>query len=236
MTMQKFKKGMVATALAVALFGSVNGVAVASGIPVFDGAAAANFMQQFLRMKEQLDTAKSQLTEAQRMYESVTGVRGFGDLMRNNDIRRFLPDDVGQIYDAVNSGNYEDISGSVDDIMRSEQVSGSMEDAKWKVLEREKKTAATDKAVGKKGYEGARKRLDQIDKLMDEISQTQDQKAIDELQARISGEQAAIQNEMNKLAMLSQLQATEERLVQQQKREISNKILSSENTGMAKIQ
>lgn len=215
---------------------SIPGGAISGGLPVFDGTAAANFVQQFVRMKEQLDTARSQLTEAERMYASVTGNRGLGNLLRDSNLRQYLPEDAARIYDSIKNGNYPDITSSIDQILRSEQITGSTEDAKQAILEREKRTAAVNKAMGIRAFEGARRRLDNIERLMDEISQTQDQKAIDELQARIAGEQAAIQNEMNKLVMLSQLQNAEQQLIKQQRKEISREILSSKNTGMARIQ
>ncbi|MDH2436866.1 P-type DNA transfer protein VirB5 [Pokkaliibacter sp. MBI-7] len=213
----------------------VPNVAHATGIPVFDGAAAANFLQQMMRLKEQLDTMRSQLSQAEQMYESVTGSRGFGDVMRNSQLRQYLPDDMVSVYDSVNGGGYAGISGAIDDILDAEGFDGSIDDMQDHIVQRSRNAAATDKAMGLRAYEGAQARLDQIEALMNQISATQDQKGIDELQARIAGEQAAIQNEMTKLQMISQLQAAEQRLVAEQRREMNRRILSSDNTAMPGI-
>ncbi|WP_299453344.1 P-type DNA transfer protein VirB5 [uncultured Pigmentiphaga sp.] len=223
-------------AAAMAAFLGASGPVLASGIPVFDATRAADFIQQFARMKEQLDTARQQLAEAQRLFDSMSGIRGFGDLFRNTGLREYLPDDLRSIYDSVNGGGYAGISGSIQDILRQEQLgSGSIDDLQRAIGERSRNAAATDKAVGLRGYEGAQRRLAQIEALTDEIARTQDQKAIEELQARIAAEQAAIQNEMTKLQLIAHLRQAERALIQEQEQELNRRILSSENRGMPSI-
>lgn len=228
-------KKLVMTAAVAAILGAASPV-MAQGIPVFDATRAADFLQQFARMKEQLDTAKDQLAEAQRMYEAVTGDRGLGNLMRNAQLREYLPDDLRTVYDSANGGGYAGISGSINDILRDERLNGSVADMRRSIEERSRAAAATDKAVGLRAYEGAQQRLAQIEGLMDEISRTQDQKAIEELQARIAGEQAAIQNETTKLQMIAHLRQAEQSLISEQRRERNMRILSSGNQGMPTIQ
>lgn len=227
-------KKVVLTAAIAAILG-VSSPVMASGIPVFDGTRAADFIQQMIRMKEQLDTAQAQLAEAERMYEAVTGTRGIGDLMRNSQLREYLPEDLQTVYDSANGGGYSGISGSITDILRDEKLSGSVDDMRDAILERSRNAAATDKAVGLRAYEGAQQRLAQIEYLMDEINHTGDQKAIDELQARIAGEQATIQNETTKLQMIAQLRQAEQALINEQRRERNIRILSSQNQGMPTI-
>lgn len=227
-------KKVVLTAAIAAILG-VSSPVMASGIPVFDGTRAADFIQQMKRMKEQLDTAQAQLAEAERMYEAVTGTRGIGDLMRNSQLREYLPEDLQTVYDSANGGGYSGISGSITDILHDEKLSGSVDDMRDAILERSRNAAATDKAVGLRAYEGAQQRLAQIEYLMDEINHTGDQKAIDELQARIAGEQAAIQNETTKLQMIAQLRQAEQALINEQRRERNIRILSSQNQGMPTI-
>lgn len=220
---------------ATAAFLGVSAPAMSSGIPVFDGTRAADFIQQMVKVKEQIDVARNQLAEAQRMYESVTGVRGLGDVLRNPQLRQFLPDDLKSVYDSANGGGYAGISGSLKDILDAEKITSGDWTQLRQIHQRGVNAAATDKAVGLRAYEGAQARLNQIEGLMDQIGKTQDQKAIEELQARIAGEQASIANEMTKLQMISQLRAAEQNLVAEQKRAVSLKILNSQNQGMPGI-
>lgn len=223
-------------AAAMAAFLGASGPVLASGIPVFDATRAADFIQQFARMKEQLDTARQQLAEAQRLFDSMSGIRGFGDLFRNTGLREYLPDDLRKIYDSVNGGGYAGISGSIQDILNQERLgTGSVNDLRQAIVDRERNAAATEKAIGLRGYEGAQRRLAQIEALMDEIGRTQDQKAIEELQARIAAEQAAIQNETTKLQLIAHLREAERKLIAEQRRELNQRILSNQNTGMPQI-
>lgn len=227
-------KNLLMTA-ALAAFLGVSSQVMASGLPVYDGSRAVDFIQQFARMKQQLDTAKDQLSQAQRMYDSMTGTRGFGDVLRNQSLREFLPEDLKTVYDSVNGGGYTGISGSIRDIQREEELTGSVDDMRRSIEQRSRNTAATDKAMALKAFEGAQQRLDQIEELMNEIGRTQDQKAISELQARIQAEQAAIQNETTKLQMIAHLRSAEQTLIEEQKQEYMMKILNSQNEEMPKI-
>lgn len=221
--------------LVLSVLMGTGGAGLAAGIPVYDGARAADFAQQFLRMQEQLETARQQLSEARHMYEAMSGSRGFGQLMRNPQLREFLPQDMQSVYDAARGGGYAGISGGIAEIEEQERFVGSIDDMQRHISERQRRVAATDKAVGLRGYAGAQQRLDQLEGLMDAIDQTEDPKAIAELQARINGEQAAIQNETTKLQMIAQLQNAEQRLVDEQKRAMSRRILNPENQGMPSI-
>ncbi len=202
---------------------------------VFDPTAAINFAKGLVEVKAQLDTAKSQLLEAQKMYESVTGNRGFGDLLREGDFEQYLPSNAKGLYDG--SGGGAGISGSLADIQREEQerLKGAVPEMEADVRDRARRMAATQKALGLRGYEGAKARLAEIEALMDQISQTRDPKALGELQARLAGEQALIANEKTKLEFVASLQAAEDKLISEQRQEISRRILDPANEGMPSI-
>jgi type IV secretion system protein VirB5 len=61
--------------------------------------------------------------------------------------------------------------------------------------------------------------LSQIEALMRQIDETEDPKAIQEIIARIGAEQAAIQNEQTKLSLFRMIADAQEKMVQQQHRE-----------------
>src|SRR5690625_7731240 len=150
---------LVFTAAIAVIVGAASTVRV-QGTPLFEGTRAADFLQQCTRMKEQLDTARSQLAEAQRLFESMSGTRGFGDVLRNHQLRQYLPDDLKTVYDTVNGGGYSGISGSIDDILREEQLFGSVTEMARASGERSRRTMVTDKAVGLLASERAQQRHD----------------------------------------------------------------------------
>lgn len=203
-------------------------------ISVIDSANLSNSAKQVTAWAQQLEAMKRQLEQAKQQYIALTGNRNLGQILYNSELRNKLPAEYQAIYNMAGSSNYG-ISGSISDIINLEKLSGSTADMQKNIEARSARTAATNKAVGLKAYAGANKRLLQIEALMNKINETQDLKAINELQARIAIEQAAIQNEMTKLQMIGQLQAAEQHLINEQKLELSRRLLNSTNTEMPRI-
>jgi len=130
------------------------------------------------------------------------------------------------------AGGHAGITGPLRSIRSAERLSGSVADAQASIAARSRDATMIDKAVGMRAFDGARARLSQIEQLMGRINVTRDPKAIAELQARIAVEQAAVQNETTKLQLVAMLQRAEERLIEQQKSDLAQRILSATNTGM----
>jgi type IV secretion system protein VirB5 len=207
---------------------------VLANLAVIDAANLENSARQVAAWQEQLSEMRNQLEQARRQYTAITGNRDLGMIFNNPELRKYLPPEYQNIYNSMTNSNYG-ISGSIKDILAAEQLTGSIDQNQKIVEDRRLTVAVTNKAVGLKAYEGAEARLQQIDALMSQINKTQDLKAISELQARIAVEQAAIQNEHNKLQIISQLQIAEQRLIKEQRHSISRRILNSNNSTMPRI-
>ena len=197
----------------------------AQGLPVFD---SSSFGQMVLSVK----TLSDQLTQLRATYEALSGIRGLGSALYNPALRQYLPPDWARVYDGAMAGGYAGISGTLSAIQAAESLAGSISEQQARILARSRRAAATDKAVGLTAYQSARERLSQIESLMGQINLTRDQKSIQEVQARIAVEQAALQHETTKLQLVAMLQQAEHRLIEQQKADVAQKILSSSNTGM----
>ena len=159
-------------------------------------------------------------------------MRGLGEIAYDPALRQYLPGDWAGVYDAALAGGYRGISGPLGAVRSAERLPASTAEAQARIAERSRATAMTDKAVGLRAFEGARARLAQIEQLMGHINQTRDPKGIQELQARIAVEHAAVQNEATKLQLVAMLQRAEERLLEQQKTDLAQRILSAANKGM----
>lgn len=220
------------------LFLLVLATPVYAQIPTTDGVAAAqrqaNQTATLAQMAAQLMELKAQLQQARTTYESVTGSREFGMVAYSQAIKYALPDDMVDMYNSAES-SLTGISGSVAQIIDNEKLNGNVSEVQSKIRQRQRLMAATDKAVGISAYNGAKARLAQIEALMGKINTTQDPKGIAELQARIQVEQAAIGNEQAKLAVMQKMQASEAALLEQQKVDLNQRILSTENQGMPGI-
>ncbi len=209
---------------------SAAGVAIAvaahaQGYPVFD---SSSFGQMVLSVK----TLGDQLTQLQAAYRAVSGSRNLGAILYNPALRGYLPSDWARVYDTAAAGGYAGISGPLRTVQDGERLPATVTDAQASIAARSRTTAMADKAVGVRAFDGARERLAQIEQLMRQIDLTHDQKGVQEIQARIAVEQAAVQNETTKLQLVAMLQRAEERLVEQQKSDLAQRILSASNRGM----
>lgn len=213
----------------------VSGPALAAGIPVFDAISAANFVKQIAEVQKQLTTMQQQLVEARRMYDSVTGNRGVGSLLNSPLVSTALPSDIRSLYYAASSASYGSITGPLERVLRSEQFTGTTAEGHAHVEARDRQARAQRKAVAEVAYDKMQSDLVEIDRLTTEISRTQDAKGIAELQALIAAKQAAITNEQTKLQLIAQMQDAERDLIDQQKRDMSRRILSSQNTYVPSI-
>lgn len=189
---------------------------------------------QIDRLNDQLKQMKEQYDQGKQHYDSITGNRGFGDKHNDVALQQSLPQDWQGLYQATQN-SISALQKLKDTIKGEEKFTGSVDDMQKHIEVRMEQVAVTDKAVGMQAYEGVQKRMKQVDNLMSEIKHTNDPKSIAELQARISIEQTYIQNEMTKLQLVGQLQRAEQQLIEQQKYQMSRRILNPKNTGMPQI-
>ena len=199
--------------------------ATAGGMPVFD---ASSFGQLALTVT----TLYQQLSKLEATYQALSGARGFGSVLYDPALRQYLPSEWTTVYDEAMAGGRGGITGPLGAIRSSERLGGSVAEGQAAIAARSRNVAMTDKAVGVRAFEGARMRLAQIEQLMGQINLTRDPKAIGELQARIAVEQAAVQNETTKLQLVAMLQRAEERLIEEQKSDLAQRILRGSNRGM----
>ena len=180
----------------ILLISSVN--VQASGIPVFDGAAAANMLQQIVQSKTQIDNQISQIVELKNQVAALSGSRNMGNIL--NTVKDQLPNEWQAIYGSATSTNYKDLLKGKD--YTPEQAAKAL-------------FANYDATL--KSFQDSKKRLDNIQALMAKINSTQDIKAAADLQSRISAEQAIIQNNQTKLDMMSKMFDLEEKIARTQR-------------------
>lgn len=214
--MKQFKKIIASALVASAL--AVSPAVHASGIPVVDGAAIAqnadNFIQQMVEMGNQLTTMKNQLDQAKQQYQSLNGIRNMGDLVNNQAARSYLPANYqAMLQNGV--GQWK----ALRDAFRSYDASArgfNPNSNSAKGFEGWAKQTAIARASAEEAYKAASKRFSDIQVLMNKINAAPDAKDIADLQARIQAEQVMMQNETNKLMMLSQLHQTQRDIRAQQ--------------------
>lgn len=212
-----------------------------AGIPVIDGANLANSVQQviawgkqYTQMASQYQSLVQQYNQAVTTYNSLNGIRGMSTLVNNPALRRYLPNEWGQTMNLLsNPQGYTTLKGSINSIRTAAKIHGIDEtgldptSAAGRAMVGNQNQVAMNRALSEEGFKQASDRITAIQTLIDKVDGAPDQKDVLDLQARIQAEQAMVQNESVKLALMSQLQQAQRDIQQQQAREISMKSTKS---------
>lgn len=213
-----------------ALVSVLTGLAMASPlssqaqIPVTDAASLAQQIQQVAAWQQQLQSMYMQYQQQLKQFQALTGARGFGDVLANPLLQRYLPLNLKQTYDGVMTGNMSQVASAARQQAMIFDCLTIKDPVKQSLCNRQLNAPFAVKDMFTKAYEGAEATFDAIEGLRQQISFTQDPKGAAELQARIQTEQANAQNALVKVQMAAALAEIETKLVEQEKYERSKKI------------
>lgn len=159
----------------------------------------ASWIAQYAQMVQQYN----QLVEE---YRSLNGIRGMASLVNNPQLRRYLPDDYKDIL-SHGYGDWQTLRSALDSPIGSVSLDKVRRDQ-----------LAIDEAMTLESYRQASRRFGDIQTLLDKIndSSSPDAKDMEDLQARIQAEQVMMQNEASKIAMMKNLQAIQQRKMDEQ--------------------
>ncbi|USZ48834.1 type IV secretion system protein [Halomonas sp. DN3] len=168
--------------------------AMAGGIPVIDVSSLTQQILQVQHMLTQIEQLKSQLEMANKELDSMSGVRGLGNVIDSAYDTAVNVDPNQVLSDAgIRGANEHGLTGDVADLYDS----GNQNTATWL-------------GQSQKSLEQAQERFSELTGLVAEVNNSPDQKDVLDLQARIGAEQVILQNEMAKLSMLrSQAEASQ---------------------------
>lgn len=217
--MQSSKRKFVITSLAAAMtigFTPASHALFGVGDIVFDPTAVMNLVKQLSEMAKQYQAIVTQIQQAERAYNSITGIRSVGGLfMALNDrlVYNSLPPEAQLLVKDTRGlmGQFSELSRRIEDAQRETTAltNGSFKDINspgaimWKdAVQR----IASQYGTGETLYKGATVRVQKLEDLVRAIGTAGDPKAIADLNARIAGEQALLQNELIKLEALRMVQ------------------------------
>lgn len=198
---------------------------------VIDVAAVARMVQQIKTMADQLETARNQLTQAQRTLDAMRGGRGMERLL-GGTVRNYLPPSWAALEAAVDaaSGQYQQLSSQFQQLVQasavlSPELLAELSPQDRRELESARRSAAMLQVTTRAALTASSERFNSLQQLVDAIPSATDQKAILDLQARIAVEQGMLANEQTKLYVLTQAaQADEQARRQKLKEEALNAI------------
>lgn len=177
---------------------------------VIDVASLTQLISQLQTLEQQLATARSQLTQAQAEFQSMTGNRGMQQLL-GGTVRNYLPSDWSAVRGALqgSAGGFAQLSAEVSaartaDAGLSDAQLAALGPAAGAQLQAVRGSAALLQGLTRQALANSSARFIAIQQLIDAIGSASDQKAILELQARIAAEGGMLQNEHTKLDDLYQ--------------------------------
>jgi type IV secretion system protein VirB5 len=173
---------------------------------VVDVGAIAQMIQQLAKMEQAIQTAESQLSQAQAQYQSMTGARGMQNLLSGVN-RNYLASDYNQLATALAPGVQSHIASNA--VLTPAQVA-ALSPSEQQLLNNARNNSALLQTASQQAYSNASARFASIQQLISAIPSANDQKGILELQARISAEHGMLQNESTKLNVLYQAAQAQE--------------------------
>jgi type IV secretion system protein VirB5 len=173
---------------------------------VVDVGAIAQMIQQLAKMEQAIQTAESQLSQAQAQYQSMTGQRGMENLLSGVS-RNYLPTSFTQIATALSPAIQTQVSANA--VLTPAQVA-ALSPAQQQQLTSARQNAALLQTASQQAYSNASARFASIQQLITAIGGAADQKSVLELQARVQAEHGMLQNENTKLQVLYQAAQAEE--------------------------
>lgn len=193
-------------------------------IPVTDAANIAQQVKQVLSWKQQLEAMADQYNQQIEQFNSMTGNRGYGELLNDPQMREYLPEEWQEVYNDIYSEGLEGMSEGAKAIR--EQYGSTYDCSNYnentterRICEAQLSKNYQDADIFTTALNAANQRTEIISSLQSEISRTNDPKSIAELQARIQTEQANLQNEMNKMQIALKLADIQNEIIQQKGQE-----------------
>lgn len=226
------KKVLLSVVLAsTTIFG---GQAHATGIPVFDGANLAQAVQQIVSWGDQYTQMVDQINQAKAEYDSITGIRGFGDAVNNPYLKDIIPSEVGNIYKNVQTGGVNGLTGAAKNIRDAAMIydCSSKSGQDYKTCQASLNNNAQTQALNQNALDVANLRAEQIDNLRKQINTTQDAKAIAELQARLQAENTQVANDANRISLMQAEAKSQYDAVRQQGLELQLKRAAQQGNGL----
>ena len=196
-------------------------------IPVTDAASLAQQIQQVAAWQQQLQSMYMQYQQQLKQFQALTGARGFGDVLANPLLQRYLPLNLKQMYDGVATGNMSSVASAARQQAQIFDCLVIKDPNQQNLCNRQLGAPFAVKDMFTKAYEGASDVFKEIDDLRKLIDSTEDPKGVAELQARLQAEQGKAQTAMNQVLIAGKLAEIETKLVEQERFERSIKNMSS---------
>jgi len=196
---------------------------------VIDVAAIRQLITEVNYWKQQISAMANQLNQLQQTYAALTGPRGMQSVLALTDAQRnYLPRDWAEVANVLagQSAQYAQLASEASALVASRAVLtpaalGRLTPAEQQSVVEARQSAAGFAAMSRAAFAQASTRFASLAGLIQAIGSAGDAKAIEDLQGRIGAEQAMLENEQAKLALLAQAAEADRWLREQQRHELA---------------
>jgi type IV secretion system protein VirB5 len=193
---------------------------------VIDVASVTQLISQLQTLEQQLDTARSELSQAQAQYQAMTGARGMEQLLSGSK-RNYLPGDWATLSALpAAAGAYPGLAGQVGSALSAASVLTSARLASLPMttaaqLQVQRQNAALLQGLSRAALANSSTRFAGLQQLIDALGRAADEKASLDLTARIAAENGMLQNEHTKDQVLYQGMQAEQWAAAERARELT---------------
>jgi type IV secretion system protein VirB5 len=195
-------------------------------LAVIDMASLTQLLGQAQTLVQQLQAARTQIIQAQTLYQSMTGSRGMQQLLNNVPLN-YLPVNSMQLNGIMqgNAGAYPALAAGISGALAGNAVLTPAQLAALPADERssithQRQSVALLQGLVQQALSTSSGRFADIEQLVRAIPTALDQKGVLELQAAIASELAVLQNEQTKLQVFYQAAASDQQANSQRVREL----------------
>ncbi|WMS45223.1 type IV secretion system protein (plasmid) [Acuticoccus sp. MNP-M23] len=202
-------KRMIRTLTVSAVVAVAGGTgAYAQGVPVIDGTAIAQFLQQLDQMKQDYENQLQQLTSLQSQLESMTGDKGIGSILNTSADKtaREAADSLTSIMDSaisgggLSGGNTSVISGRISELKETFSLDNlpaflGSDQPQDRALATQAGSGMAAVATAEDTYQRANASMDRVNGMIEDIDSNADLKASVDYNTRMLAEVAVLLNE-----------------------------------------
>lgn len=191
----------------------------ATGIPVFDGAAAMNFLSSLENDATQITALQSQVGKMQQQIQMNTGSRGMGALATSGTASEWS----GVLQQVMNvTGSYGQVIANVisQRALLTAQQKAKMSPVQQEILTRLWQLGAIQKVMAEVTTTKASRQLTEIQMLSSQIDNASDPKAIADLNAAMAAKKLELDNTKLQLYAMEQQMQAEQKMIELRQQEM----------------
>lgn len=211
---------IIRTAICIAALFSAPAPAHATGIPVFDGAAAMNFLSSLENDATQITALQSQVGKMQQQIQMNTGSRGMGALATSGTASEW----GGVLQQVMNvTGSYGQVIANVisQRALLTAQQKAKLSPVQQEILARMWQLGVIQKVMAEVTTTKASRQLTEIQSLSNQIDNANDPKAIADLNAAMAAKKLELDNTKLQLYAMEQQMQAEQKMIEMRQRELA---------------